>query len=68
MMKWIKFDDEYPPHDGQARLVVWFKGPERQKHLGVSWVDIEAFKHEWHISEQDVLAYWTVLTDPEDQE
>lgn len=66
-MIWTRFDEQYPPQDGQARLIVWYKGPERERHLGVAWRDVELFKQEHNITEADELTYWVVLTDPEDQ-
>lgn len=61
-MKWKRFDLQ-TPDPRQCMMVVWYKGTER--HLAVAWDGVERMKKELNIQDDDRLAYWTELTDPE---
>ena len=66
-MIWHKFEDIPPPNDDKPKLIVWYQGISKVKHLAVAWHSLDELTLCHGFQPGDVMRYWTELTDPEEQ-
>lgn len=60
---WTAFTEIEPEDTGEALLIVWNKGADRQ--LAVAWKGVENFRSEHNVGNGDKLLFWMYLPDPE---